>query len=167
MKKLVVVISLALAIPALSFAQPRNHGRDFKRIQAEKIAYITEQLELSVEEAQTFWPLYNKVQKEQREAIKIVREHKRALREAIKAGKSDNEIKPLLDAWLNAEKSFKKPMYEYRAEFVKILGETKTAKLYLAEDGFVKRALRQVAGHRPGGPKAQGQKPANQKAPLT
>lgn len=161
MKKLVAVIALALAMSTLSFAQQKNQGRDFKRIQAEKAAYITEQLDLSVEEAQAFWPLYNKVQKEQREALKVVREHKRALREAIKAGKSDNEIKPLLDAWLNAEKSFKKPMYDYRADFVKVLGETKTAKLYLAEDGFVKRTIRQMAGHRQSGPKAQGQKPAN------
>lgn len=161
MKKTVAVIALALAMSTLSFAQQKNQGRDFKRIQAEKVAYITNQLDLSVEEAQVFWPLYNKVQKEQREALKVVRGYKKALREAIKAGKSDNEIKPLLDAWLNAKKSFKKPMYEYRAEFVKVLGETKTAKLYLAEEGFVNRALRQVAGHGPGGPKNQGQKPAN------
>ena len=153
MKKLIIVISLALAVQMLALAQPKHHERDFKRFEAEKVAYITEQLELSVEEAQAFWPIYNKVQKEQREGIRVIRGHRRALREAIKAGKSDDEIKPLLDAWLDAEKSFKKPMYEYRAEFVKVLGEAKTAKLYLAEEGFVNRALRQMAGRKPNSPK--------------
>jgi Spy/CpxP family protein refolding chaperone len=153
MKKLIIVISLALAVQMLALAQPKHHERDFKRFEAEKVAYITEQLELSVEEAQAFWPIYNKVQKEQREGIRVIRGHRRALREAIKAGKSDDEIKPLLDAWLDAEKSFKKPMYEYRAEFVKVLGEAKTAKLYLAEEGFVNRALRQMAGRKPSSPK--------------
>ena len=159
MKKLVVVISLRSQYRAFFCQQEPWQG--FQSLPSCIGSYITEQLKLSVEEAQVFWPLYNKVQKEQREALKVVRGHKKALREAIKAGKSDNEIKPLLDAWLNAEKSFKKPMYDYRADFVKVLGETKTAKLYLAEDGFVKRTIRQMAGHRQSGPKAQGQKPAN------
>lgn len=143
MKKLAIAV-LALAVSTVSFAQQK--APDHKRFEAEKAAFITEQLELTPEEAQLFWPVYNKVQGEQRDAFREVRARKRALRDAVKAGKPDAEISRLLEDWLSAEGSMKNPMYEHRAEFRKILGESKTAKLYLSEEAFRNRAIRNLAG---------------------
>lgn len=36
------------------------HAQDGERLQALKIAYLTKKLDLSPEEAQRFWPIYNK-----------------------------------------------------------------------------------------------------------
>lgn len=36
------------------------HAQDGERIQALKIAYLTKKLDLSPEEAQRFWPIYNR-----------------------------------------------------------------------------------------------------------
>jgi hypothetical protein len=68
----------------VSFAQKRE------RIQALKVAHITEKLDLSSEEAQKFWPVYNahekkmhKIRKQEREEIfKVLKENKEDLTEA-------------------------------------------------------------------------------------
>ncbi len=152
MKKLVIAL-LALAVSFSAMAQQPGQnrgGKDHERFEAEKVAYITQQLALTVEEAQVFWPIYNKAQEEHRAEFKAVREKKKALHDALKEGKSDAEIKPLLDAYLKARKEVKDPMVEHRKDFVKAIGEVKTAKLYLSEEGFRNKSLRQMAGGRKG-----------------
>ena len=151
MKRLVIAL-LALAVSFSAMAQkpgdgPERKGQDHERFEAEKVAYITQQLALTVEEAQTFWPVYNQAVKEQREVFAKVREAKKALRDAINEGKSDSEIKPLLDAYLKLRADKRDPMAEHRADFVKAVGESKTAKFYLSEDSFRNKALREMAGH--------------------
>lgn len=166
MKRLVIAL-LALAVSFSAMAQkPQGpqKGQDHERFEAEKVAYITQQLSLSVEEAQAFWPVYNQAVKEQREVFAAVREAKKALREAINEGKSDAEIKPLLDKYLKLRADKRDPMAEHRADFVKAVGESKTAKFYLSEDSFRNKALREMAGHgtspRPSfGSKPQGGRP--------
>lgn len=152
MKRLVIAL-LALAVSFSAMAQkPQNpqsphKGQDHERFEAEKVAYITQQLSLTVEEAQAFWPVYNQAVKEQREVFAKIREAKRALREAINEGKSDAEVKPLLDTYLKVRADKRDPMAEHRADFVKAVGESKTAKFYLSEDSFRNKALREMAGH--------------------
>ena len=177
MKRLVIAL-LALAVSFSAMAQKPAQGpkgQDHERFEAEKVAYITQQLSLTVEEAQAFWPVYNQAVKEQREYSAKVRESKKAIREALNEGKSDAEIKPLLDAYLKLRVKKTDPMAEHRADFVKAVGESKTAKFYLSEDSFRNKALREMAGHgtsprpsfgarpqggRPDGARPDGQRPS-------
>ena len=151
MKKLIYVL-LAATLSFGAFAQEapadgQKKAPDHERFEAEKVAYITQQLSLTVEEAQAFWPVYNQAVKEQREGFAAIREAKKALRDAIKEGREDKEVKSLLDEYLEVKESQKDPMVAHRAEFVKAIGETKTARLYLSEDSFRNKALREMAGH--------------------
>lgn len=148
MKKFsIVIITLALCLAAS--AQPADRGKVHEKMQAEKVAYITNELNLSPEEAQAFWPVYNQVQKEQMDSFNSVREKQGALRQAVREGKPDSEVKPLLDAWVAARKAQKDALIEHRPEFVKIIGEAKTAKLYLSEENFRNRQIRRIAGQNP------------------
>src|SRR5215467_12986871 len=66
MKKLLFIIMVLLGLTAPSLAQddtgnPKNDG---SRIEALKIGYLTKKLNLSTEEAQKFWPIYNKYAEE-------------------------------------------------------------------------------------------------------
>lgn len=149
MKKLVLVVSLALAISAGAFAQggnKRHSIEEVERFKAAKTAYFTQKLELTPEQSERFWPLYDQVHKEQRSVFREVRKKKHALLQAIKDGKGDTEVAPLLSNWLEAEKTASNPMYEHRADFVEILGEVGTARLYLAEEGFRNEIIRKLAG---------------------
>ena len=65
MKRFIALAACLLLAGAL-FAQPQGNKpseeqrkKEFERIQSEKIAFITQELDLSPEEAQVFWPVYN------------------------------------------------------------------------------------------------------------
>ena len=169
MKKLIALF-VAAAFVLSAFAQaPAKPGKnaDFRkqqqeRLQAEKVAYLTAQLDLTAEEAQVFWPVYNKAQAEQKEAGNAAAEKMKALREAIDAGASDAEVGKLLKEYTKARAERKDVMASYGDQFIKAVGAVKAAKLYVAEEGFRKQQIHRLGGHdgkRPGGPRPGGPRP--------
>lgn len=97
---------------SLSFATAQN-GRS-EKIQALKVAFITQKLNLTPAEAQKFWPVYNQYDNE----IKALRANKR------NGDVLDNEEK-LLDI-----------RKKYKPAFEKILGAGRLNDLYNAERDF-------------------------------
>jgi hypothetical protein len=94
MKNLIVVLFF---ISATVFAQERNH----EKIQAFKVAYITEKLNLTSAEAEKFWPLYNAYDEKRRDLRK---QEKRVVFNKLKDGfetMSDAEANKLLDEYLD------------------------------------------------------------------
>lgn len=163
MKKIIAILA-ASALVLSSFAQaPHKPGKNAEfrkqqkeRLQAEKVAYITSQLELTPEEAQVFWPVYNKAQAEQKEANKAVSEKMKAVRKAIAEGVAEDEVGKLLKEYTKARTAKKDVMGSYADQFVKAVGPLKAAKLYIAEEGFRKQQIGRLGGHdgpRPGGPR--------------
>lgn len=67
MKKYLLIFTLLAGFLLPAKAQDENKN-DGGRIEALKIAYITRKLNLSTEEAQKFWPVYNKYTDEIRRA---------------------------------------------------------------------------------------------------
>lgn len=65
MKKFLLIFCLLLGVGMVSYSQDNDGGG---RIQALKIAFLTKKLNLSPEEAQRFWPIYNKYEDEIRKA---------------------------------------------------------------------------------------------------
>ncbi len=58
--KNVLVILVSLFLSLSSFAQhPGKDKEEFERYKAQRISYMTEKMELTPEEAQKFWPIYN------------------------------------------------------------------------------------------------------------
>jgi hypothetical protein len=58
MKKIIYILAFITCFGVKSFAQ--EDKKNTEKIEALKIAYITKNLNLSPEEAQRFWPVYNK-----------------------------------------------------------------------------------------------------------
>ena len=58
MKKIAFLIGTFLCFAFAGFSQ--GNSKDGGRLEAYKIAYLTKKLNLSIEEAQKFWPIYNK-----------------------------------------------------------------------------------------------------------
>ena len=59
MKKYLLIIALFLGFTVAGMSQEEDK-KDGGRIEALKIAFLTRKLNLSTEEAQKFWPVYNK-----------------------------------------------------------------------------------------------------------
>lgn len=75
MKKYLLILALFLGVTVTGMSQDddKNAGG---RIEALKIAYLTRKLNLSTEEAQKFWPVYNKYAEELRLANQEARQQK-------------------------------------------------------------------------------------------
>ena len=118
------------------------------RIQSEHIAYLTTELELTPEEAEKFWPIYNKAHQEQMDNNQDYRKALKDLKTAVKEGKSESEVKAALDAYNQAKNSQRNVLADYQKDFIKIIGVVKTAKLYVAEDSFRTRQIHNLTGGR-------------------
>ena len=64
MKKKILGLVFCLFLTALVVNAQGNTERINEKIEARKVAFITKKLELTTEEAQQFWPLYNEFQME-------------------------------------------------------------------------------------------------------
>jgi len=114
MKKFVLFLVFISASFSLVKAQDDKDKRS-EKIQALKIAFITQKIELTSDEAQKFWPVYNRYETEIRQAYKDSKNGGDAI---------DNEEKIL-----NIKK-------KYRAEFIKVIGQPKTTTLFNSEREF-------------------------------
>ena len=141
MKKLISSIVCALVIAAAWAQGPgpqngkgANNWRE--RVRAEKVAFLTESIDLTESEAQVFWPIYNQIQKEQREAFEAVRVAYEAMEKGIKDGKSGKEMEKLVRAYVDAKE--KNDGFETKAlnKLMKALPAEKVARYYVAEERF-------------------------------
>ena len=132
---------------AQSQPQHKNNGWQ-ERIQSEKIAFLTAELNLSPEEAQVFWPVYNKIAAEKKELNKAVKTSYKALLEALNSDTAtDKEIDKLLDDYLAAKQANKEAGKGDVKEFRKVLSSKKVAKLYIAEENFRRQQLQKMRGN--------------------
>lgn len=114
---------------------------DYDKFKAEKIAFFTDALELTPDEAAIFWPVYNEYEKKKWELSKDRREMDRQMDNGIKEMTEQECIEfankfssfPQKDADLNKE---------YNEKFLKVLPPRKVVMLYIAEMNFRNHMLR-------------------------
>ena len=131
MKQFILITALFFGCFSFVSAQNESKEKRSEKIQALKIAFITQKLELTSDEAQKFWPVYNRYENDIKQ---VVMDNKRG-GDAI-----DNEEKVL-----NVKK-------RYKSEFTKVIGQPKTNTLFNAEKefrGVLMRQLKNKHGDRP------------------
>lgn len=159
MKKL-LMISATLLISCIFFtayAQNRNEGNWKEKVQSEKIAFLTMEMDITPEEAQVFWPVYNMVQKEMDAAFQEVIKAHKELASAADTDDTDN-IAACLDKYLQAQSKLQEVKAKATAEYNKVLPVKKVAKLYLSEEKFRRQHIRRLHDGRKHGhtPEASG-----------
>lgn len=138
------VIALIVACNLVQAQPPNQSGADKKeQIEAMRVAFITQKLALTREEAQKFWPVYN----EYRDALNTMRKERH---EAYKRYKSDFETltEKEYNEYADNEIIFRQReldlMKKYHAEFKGLLPIKKVALLYRAENEFKKTLLKEA-----------------------
>lgn len=124
MKKFLLTISIFICSVSLAQAQPDPAKRE-EKIQALYIAYLTQQLKFTEDEAQKFWPVHAQYDKE----IKAVREDLNEL---------DRQ-----QATLNVKK-------KYQDRFIKILGADRANDFFKTDAEFRKRMIERLRKMRQG-----------------
>ena len=153
MKNFAIMAVLALLSFSNIQAQPKKGGWQ-EKMMSEKIAFITMELQLTPEEAQIFWPVYNQIAQEKKETQKAMMTAFRAMKTALAEGTaSDKEINALLDTYLAAKQVHKESGKGDVDKYRKVLPAKKVVKLYVAEENFRRQHIRNFkGGHKgPGG----------------
>lgn len=119
MKKTILLSTLvALVLPIISMAQPpANDPRQQERVQALEIAFLSRKLELTPDEAQKFWPIYN--------------DYKRDIRQVMMAQRN-NPDRDLIDM----EQKMVDVRKKYKERFVGCIGQPRMNKLFSSEREF-------------------------------
>lgn len=118
-----------------------------EKLEAMKIAFITEKLSLTTKEAQSFWPVYN----EYSQKIEKLRKTKRSDLGELKINienSSDKEIEALLSDVFDAKTKEIELQKEYYSKYTKVLPIKKVALLYQSEHQFKKELLKRIKDKR-------------------
>lgn len=146
MKKFGLLLIL-VSIFTLSLSAQRQ-GRRFdnmlEKYKAERVAYLTDQLDLTVSEAEKFWPVYNEYQ-DKRE--NLMRESRPGLRRPSPDSLSVDQMKDLMEAKIENDVNIALLAREYHKKFIKILGVEKVFNLYHSEQEFMGYMLRKMRNH--------------------
>ncbi|MFZ5551535.1 MAG: Spy/CpxP family protein refolding chaperone [Bacteroidota bacterium] len=154
MKKTTMTLLLLLsAAVTMVNAQPGGgKGEKKEKLEALRVAFITKELNLTPEEAEKFWPLYNQREAEQ-EAVR------KELRDQVK-GKNidemtDAEVEKLIEKQLELRQKELDIDKKYAAKLKEVLPVKKVAKLPQAEKKFREEVIQQWKDNhqKPGGGK--------------
>lgn len=145
--------------------QPNNPSSGAEKIEALKVAFLSQKMNLSSKQAEKFWPIYNDYQKEMQQ---LVNERKQ-FNQANKAAGSVSDTKA--DQNLDQEFVFRQKALaiqeKYKNEFLQVLPAHKVSTFYKSEGEFRNRLIRELSNrgnaganpgmrqNRPGGMEAQ------------
>ena len=125
-------------------AQPKFDESWKEKVKSEKIAFLTMELNITPEEAQTFWPVYNQVEQELDQArFEVIRSYKE-LAVAVDANKPAKELSTLLDKYLTAKAKQDKLDDSAAQTYKEVLPVEKVAKLYVAEEKFRRQYINKL-----------------------
>jgi hypothetical protein len=144
---LIMLISFS-AYSQFDFEQTKQFQKKKKMIEAQKIAFITNELALTPEEAQAFWPVYNKFQKIRNEEEKIFRENQKDIIDINLLSDEDAEI--IADNHLIHAQRMLDIQKQYYTELKKVLPIKKIIKLHHSEKKFKRLLLEKIKERRRG-----------------
>lgn len=142
--KIYITLVLTFIIATTTIAQEDKESKR-EKIKALKVAFITERLELTPDEAQTFWPVYNIYDGRVNDIYDTERKVMRELRTDF-----DTMDEAAATKTLQTIQSLEKQKLDARAELLSGLKDKITSKktlvLFKAENDFRRDLLRKLRG---------------------
>jgi len=149
MKTKIIIPILLIFATSISFAQGFRDKKD--KVKTLKVAYITEQLDLTSEEAQKFWPIYNAFDDKQAD---LRHEKLKAILDRFEPGSVEKLSEKDASTLLIQMESIEENLFTLRKKFIKdlqgVISAKKIIKLKKAEEDFNRQLLRQIREKRRG-----------------
>ncbi len=136
------LVCFLLIISTVVMGQRKFDPQTLELIKSKKIAFLTEQLGLTSQEAEKFWPVYNDLEKQRF----LLMDQKRELEHTSEEPKSDMREADYRKLAIDLAASHAKEgklIEEYNLKFLNILPAEKVVKLYLAEGKFRATLMRE------------------------
>tara|TARA_B110000037_G_scaffold17700_2_gene18380 strand:- start:6271 stop:6783 length:513 start_codon:yes stop_codon:yes gene_type:complete len=135
MRYLLLIMTLMLTIN-LSAQRGGERAERRGKIEQQRIAFITTKLDFSVEEAQTFWPLYNDYQGAKKEIGRDLKAENRI------DDMTEEESRIMLSQAMEVKKKYTNLEIEFMNSLERVLSAKKRIKLVRAEREFKKFILK-------------------------
>ncbi|GAB3857431.1 hypothetical protein GCM10028822_31100 [Hymenobacter terrigena] len=147
MFRLLSLVAVLLALAPAAHAQDGLGGQGRKgqrlgQLENAKIAFITNRVSLTQDQAQKFWPLYNEFSDRRRE----INRNGRLLRRDITEGMTDQQLRDNFTQSFNSRQQELNLEKEYFDKFQKVISLRQVAQLFQAERDFTKEVIKRVAG---------------------
>ncbi len=139
MKQYLIAFLLLITSCTAAFAQD-DDGKNWEKIKAIKVGYITEHVHLTTEQSGKFWPVYDGYQQERRNMRHSVLEKYMSAH----AGSSKNQAHAALDADLDYQAKELDLKRKYKDRLLQVISEQQLNQLYEAERDFRKMLLDQL-----------------------
>ncbi len=142
MKYFVFIVYLSVALFAgipIGMAQ-ESRQEQFERIEAEKVAYITKELQLNTLEAQRFFPIYNEYRKEISGVL-----------QASRGGPGRDHKRPNRMDELAVETELLAIKKKYRTQFSNIVGSARASRFFEVEREFREKLVLELRRRGGGG----------------
>jgi len=138
MKKYIYLLVIVASISLNAMAQKGE------RLEAMKIGFITERLNLNSDEAKVFWPVYNKFTDDMK---KLRQSSKGKISEemADMPTMTDAEAEKVLNDMVNFKIQEADLLKKYATEFKKVLPVKKVVLLFKAENDFKRELLKKLS----------------------
>ena len=135
-----IITILLFSVSYIAYSQQHHSKEDFEKIEAAKIAHITQQTSLTPQQAEDFWPLYNEYS-EKRRALKHERKELMHQSETVSDDKEILKSMTRMDELREMEIALDKA---YRKKFLLILSPNQVMKLYKAEKEFYRMIMKKL-----------------------
>lgn len=135
------LLALMAIVPGIKAQEGSSSGTE--KIQVQKVAFLTNKMGLTAEEAQKFWPVYNEYDAQRNQIL----EQRRSTsyyytQNASKL--SEKETDAIIQKYISLQKQETELLEKYNARFRQILPASKVMKLYVSEVEFRNFLLRQI-----------------------
>lgn len=141
MKQLTIIIALLLSVSVLQ-AQHKKEEK-LEKVRSQKIAFLTQKMNLSPDEAQVFWPVYNEFSAQKEALNKKKRDAMVELKQKW-TDATDSQKEAVADQLIAFRMEEAKLDQSYHAQFKQVLPIDKVLKLYQAELQFKNYLMKQI-----------------------
>jgi hypothetical protein len=154
MKRGIIVLLIMIGF-TISEAGAQNQGRE--KLDAYRIAFFTKRLNLTPQEAEKFWPVYNEFQNK-RNSIQMERVQLNRNVNQNELNMSEKEMTEAGDKLISLQMQEANLSMDYHKKFKEILSPVKVLRLYQAENQYRLQLLNELKQN-------QTQRNNNQKGP--
>ena len=140
MKKIILIL---IALIFFSFTINAQHKKGKEKIRALKIAYLTEKLDLTSNESEKFWPLFNEYHKKRRALYNFEKEQLRQKTEEddIVNNVTNEEAQEILNKTYKLKADRYKNEINFNQKLANILPAKKILALEITQRNFNKKLM--------------------------
>jgi hypothetical protein len=148
-----------LLISGVAFGQdePPRFQEAMARMKAERVSFLTDKLQLTSNEAEKFWPIYNEYLTKREDLMWGKRE--KMPKDFDPSQLSEEEVNKVLNDVLDQEIKLAQLKKDYFIKIKSVIPAQKVLTLHHAEQEFMNHMLNKIRdNHKPGNPRDNGKR---------